>query len=200
MPSRAGDPWSIVVLPIALFVCFLIIGGLGIAVLGATIAFLVIAPAYLIHRIRHPGDPEPKDEAARARDATRSFRTVVAYNAAVCLSALVVAVVRPAELEGRQWTVALLLFAGLSLSSTLYIWAVAAPRTTAGARRRALALGGLVDTAVCLSAAIAAIGNHVDQWLGGLVWTLGLAAVSVVSALSALSCFHRLRVFGDAER
>jgi hypothetical protein len=200
MPRRVEEAMPVALVPLVMFVTFLVIDGLQLGLLAATLSFFVLGPAYLIHLKRHAGEPKPKDNVAKARHTQRSFRAVVAYNAAVCVGSLVLVVVRPAELEGRAWTVGLVLFAGLILSSTLYIWSVASPRATARARHRALAVGGLVDVAVCSSAVIAATGNHLDHWLGGTAWTLGLAALSALSALSALNCFRRLRVSVDAER
>jgi len=200
--QRLKTAWPVVALAFA-FTIGLVAGGVGLAVLTATLAFLVVGPAYLIDRAlqrrRHPEPRSPKEEAAKAREAGLWLRAVVVYNLVACLSAFVLAFARPASwLEGPRWTVALLIFAGQGISSTLYIWAVADLRASDRLKRRALAASGLVEILVGSTSAILAVGNHVDGWLGGTAWTIGLAALAAFAFFSAVTCLHRLRASGDA--
>jgi hypothetical protein len=200
MRAKTGDGWLVVVLPLALFLSAFLADGVELAVLAASLGFLVIGPAYLLSRRSRRAEPErPNDEAAEARAAGRWLKAVVGYNLVACLCALVLAFARPADwLEGSQWTVALLVFAGQGIASTLYIWAVADLRTTGRFKRRALAASALAEVVVGSASAIVAVGNHVAGWLGGTAWTIGLAALATFAFLSAVTCLHRLRASGEA--
>lgn len=200
MRTHSGDGWSVVVLPLGLFLSAFVADGVELAVLAASLGFLVIGPAYLLSRRRRRAEPErPKDEAAEPREASRWLKAVVGYNLVACLCALVLAFARPAGwLEGPRWTVALLVFAGQGIASTLYLWAVADLRATERIRRRALAASGLVEVVVGSTSAIVAVGNHVDGWLGGVAWTIGLAALAAFAFFSAVTCLQRLRASGVA--
>jgi hypothetical protein len=136
--------------------------------MATTIAFLVIGPAFLIHRRRHPVEPEPKDEVAQTREDIRHLRLAVAFNLVLCAGALVLAFARPHDmLEGRKWSVALLLYAGVSLAGAFRSWAVADLRATGRTARWAWAGAGIVDAGVGVAAVIAAVGNQLGGWLGG---------------------------------
>jgi hypothetical protein len=200
--ERLKAAWPVIALAFA-FTVGLVAGGFGIALLATTLGFLVVGPAYLIDRAiqrrRHPEQRPPRDEGTQAREGARWLRAIVVYNLIACVCALVLAFARPADwLEGPQWTVALLVFAGQGIASTLYIWAVADLRTTGRFRRRALAASSLVEVVVGSASAIVAVGNHVDGWLGGAAWTIGLAALAAFAFFSAVTCLHRLRASGEA--
>jgi hypothetical protein len=194
--------WPIITLAVVVLIG-LVAGGVGGATIAGTLGFLVVGPAYLIERAvqrrRHPSPP--KDETARARDEARLVKSFVVLNLAVCLVALSQAFARPADwLEGRRWTAGLLLLAGLGLSSSLHVFALADQHVTGRTRRWAWAATGIVDLAIALTAAVAALGNHVGQWLGGPGWTVGLALATGWCLLSAMTCLRRLRVSADAGR
>ena len=203
MPATAVPrSWPIITLAVVVLIG-LGAGGVGGATIAGTLGFLVVGPAYLIERAvqRRRSPPPPQDEARKARDEARFVRAFVLLNLVVCLIVLSQAFVRPADwLEGRRWTAGLLLLAGLGLSSSLHVLALADQRVTERTRRWAWAGTGVVDLTVALTAAVAALGNHVDQWVGGPGWTAGLALATGWCLLSGATCLGRLRDSAAAGR
>jgi hypothetical protein len=182
------------------FLVGLAVAGLGGGVVGATLAMLVLGPAYLIqnHVRRRRGTlvVVPKTQTEKDRSDARVLR--VAALAGLPLAAGVLALFAAggghAGLEGSAWTAALLIYAAIAVFSAPYLWALAEWRATGRELRWAWGLAGAVELGTGVAALSSAAKNQRDNWIGGNLWTIGLALLGLFWLLGAAGNIQRARL------
>jgi hypothetical protein len=83
--------------------------------------------------------------------------------------------------------------AALSASSAPYLWGLSAWRDNGRTIRWAWLLAGALDLAFGLSAAVIAVTNQRNHWIGHTAWTVTFAAFAYLWLAGAVSNLRRLR-------
>jgi hypothetical protein len=173
------------------FLVTLAFAGAGAALGAAMLSVLAFGPAYLIQngvrRLRGTFPPPPtKTPAERAQSDARFLRAAALAQLVSAVVAIVVLFAgRGSWLPGRGWTAWLVLVAAFGVMGAPHSWAIAERRATQRYLRWAWALAGSCDLAFGLAAATAAIGNAHGHWIGGSLWTIGLALLALFLLLGA---------------
>lgn len=195
-PQWLRSSWPLASVIVA-FLIGLTVAGVGGGVLAATFGTLVFGPAYLIQtRIRRRRGTlveRPKTLAEEARANRQALRVGAISYGVIAVVALVMAVSRGHWLPGAGWTTVLSVSAALGASSAPYLWGLSAWRDNGRTIRWAWMLAGALDLAFGLSAAVVAVTNQRNHWIGRTAWTVAFAAFAYLWLVGAVSTLRRLR-------
>jgi hypothetical protein len=182
---------------VVVFLVGLAVAGFGGGVVGATLAMLVLGPAYLtqnhVRRRRGTLVVVPKTQTEKDRSDARFLRAVALADLPLAAGALALAAAGPGRvgLEGSVWTAVLLIYGAIGVISAPYLWAFAEWRETGRELGWARGLAGGLELGSGVAALSVAATNQRDNWIGGNAWTIGLALLGLFWLLGAAGHLQR---------
>lgn len=193
--KRLRHSWPLIGFLLA-FLIGLAVGGLGGGAVVGALAALAFGSAYLVQNAirRRRGTPLPQTPAEKARSDVRFLRFTAIQQLVIAAIAIAAAAAGGGRwLPGSGGTAWLLVIAAISIAGAPHTWALAERRAAQRSVRWAWALSGAFDLAFGLAAVAIAITNRQSHWLGGSLWTIGLAALGALLLLGAPGDLARAR-------